>query len=156
MDTTSPHVKHSLLGRWQEHRSRRSTPFRVSRRTLLRSTTAISVVGVSGLLELLAHREAFAKGMDIHIEGVTREPDEADETPHRHTFSIHFRVTDVSPSAIVGDVKGRTHAVISTSSTKEEHHVHTIEGTGVSLEDVILSGTENNEPGEHAHEVSIE
>jgi hypothetical protein len=156
MDTTKPQTKHSLLGRWEGRRSGPSTPFRVSRRGLLRSTAGVSVVGVSGLLELLAHREAIAAGMNFHIEGVTREPDEPGETPHRHTFSVHFRVTSVSPSAIIGDVKGRTHAVISTSSTKEDQHFHLIEQAGVSLEEVILSGTENNEPGEHAHDVSIE
>jgi hypothetical protein len=65
-------------------------------------------------------------------------------------------VTSISPSAIIGDVSRRTQMVISTSSTQEEQHFHLIEQTGVALEDVILSGTENNEPGEHAHEVSIE
>jgi len=51
------------------------------------------VVGVGGLLELLAYREAIAAGMNLHIEGVTREPDEADETPHRHTSKTVYRWT---------------------------------------------------------------
>jgi hypothetical protein len=46
--------------------------------------------------------------------------------------------------------------VISTSSVKEDQHFHVIEGTDVELEALILSGTENNEPDEHSHMVSIE
>jgi hypothetical protein len=61
-----------------------------------------------------------------------------------------------TPSAIIGDVSGRTQSVISTGSVKEDQHFHLIEATGVALEDLILSGTENNEPGEHSHLVSIE
>src|SRR6266540_1436109 len=131
----------------------------ISRRALLRygsGTAVVAGVGLAGLLELLEHREAIAAGTVIPIVGVTREPDDLEETPHRHTFSVRFRVTGVSPSAIIGDVSGRTEAVISTGSVREDKHFHLIEATDVELEDLILSGTENNEPGEHSHLVSIE
>jgi len=111
---------------------------------------------MAGLLELLENREAIAQGMVIQIVGVTREPNFPDETPHRHTFSARFRPTRITPSAIVGDVTGRTQAVISTGTAKEDQHFHDIEGTGVVLDVLILSGTENNVPGEHKHQVSIE
>jgi hypothetical protein len=65
----------------------------------------------------------------IPIVGVTREPDEVEETPHRHMFSVRFRVTSVSPAAIIGDVSGRTEAVISTSAVKDDQHFHLIEAT---------------------------
>jgi hypothetical protein len=132
---------------------------RISRRALFRygsGTVLVAGVGVAGLLELVGNREAIAAGTVIQIQGMTREPDEADETPHRHTFSARFVVTSVSPSAIIGDVSGRTQAVISTGSEKEDQHFHVIEGTDVELEDLLLSGTENNEPDEHSHLVSIE
>jgi hypothetical protein len=92
----------------------------------------------------------------IQIVGITREPDEDEETPHRHTFSARFVVTSVDPSAIVGNVSGRTERVISTGSVKEDQHFHDIEGTDVDLETLISSGTENNEPDEHSHLLSIE
>lgn len=132
---------------------------RISRRALLgygSGTAVVAGVGLAGLLELLEHREAIAAGLVIPIVGVTREPDEAEETPHRHTFSIRFRVTGVSPSAIVGDVSGRTAAVLSTGSVEEEQHFHLIQATGVELEALISSGPENNEPNEHSHLVSLE
>ena len=140
-----------------------ATERRISRRALFRygsGTVVVAGVGLAGLLELIEHREAIAAGAIaagtvIAIHGITREPDEADETPHRHTFSARFVVTSVSPS-IIGDVSGRTALVISTGPEKEDQHFHLIEGTGVPLEDLILSGTENNEPGEHSHFVSIE
>jgi hypothetical protein len=138
---------------------RPTTGSRISRRALFRygsGTVVVAGVGLAGLLELLENREAIAAGTVIPIQGMTREPDEADETPHRHTFSARFVVTSVSPSAIMGDVSGRTQAVISTGSVKEDQHFHVIEGTDVELEDLILSGTENNEPDEHSHLVSIE
>lgn len=131
----------------------------ISRRALLRcgsGTAVVAGVGLAGLMELLEHREALAAGTVIPIVGITREPDEEEETPHRHTFSARFQVTSVSPSAIIGDVSGRTAAVISTGSEKEDQHFHLIEGTDVDLEALILSGTENNEPGEHSHLVSLE
>jgi hypothetical protein len=131
----------------------------ISRRALLgygSGTVVVAGAGLAGLLELLVHREAIAAGTVIPIVGMTREPDEADETPHRHTFSVRFRVTSVSPSAIIGDVSGRTESVISTGSVNEDQHFHLIEGTDVTLEALILSGTENNEPDEHSHLVSIE
>lgn len=37
-----------------------------------------------------------------------------------------------------------------------EHHFHIIEATEIALEELIFSGPENNEPGEHRHLVSIE
>jgi len=132
---------------------------RMSRRELLRhtsSTAVVTAIGMAGLLELLENREAIAQGMVIQIVGVTREPNFPDETPHRHTFSARFRPTRITPSAIVGDVTGRTQAVISTGTAKEDQHFHDIEGTGVVLDALILSGTENNVPGEHKHQVSIE
>src|SRR6476469_7938823 len=54
---------------------------RISRRRLFRSlagNTVVSAIGVGGLLELLASREALAAGMQITIDGVTREPNQAD------------------------------------------------------------------------------
>ena len=132
---------------------------RISRRALLGYSpgiAAVAGVGLAGLLELLEHREAIAAGTVIPLVGITREPDEEEETPHRHPFSARFRVTSVSPLAIIGDLSGRTAAVISTGSEHEEQHFHLIEGTDVALEDLIFSGPENNEPGEHAHQVSIE
>ena len=56
----------------------------------------------------------------------------------------------------MGTVVGRTEAVISTSSVKEEQHSHLIQLESISLEQVILSGPENSESGEHTHELSIE
>jgi hypothetical protein len=154
------HHAEQLLSKFAgEDPGRPATGSRISRRALLRygsGTAVVAGVGLAGLLELLEHREAIAAGTVIPIVGVTREPDEAEETPHRHTFSVRFRVTSVSPSAIIGDVSGRTEAVISTGSVKEDQHFHLIEGTDVELEALILSGTENNEPDEHSHLVSIE
>src|SRR5215813_6830281 len=145
---------------WQEYRSRGATRFQISRRALLRSSAGgavVSAVGIGGLLELLANREAIAAGMVIPIVGVTREPFMTpEETPHRHTFSVRFRVIDVSETAIMGTVVGRTQAVISTSAVKEDQHFHLIPSQSVSLEQLVLSGPENNEAGEHMHELSIE
>ena len=132
---------------------------RMSRRELLRycsRTAVVTAIGMAGLLDLLANREAIAQGMVIALLGVTREPNFPDETPHRHTFSARFRPTKITPSAIVGDVSGRTQAVISTGTEKEDQHFHSIQGTGVMLDALILSGTENDVPGEHKHQVSIE
>ena len=132
---------------------------RMSRRELLRytsSTAVVTAIGMAGLLELLENREAIAQGMVIELVGVTREPNFPEETPHRHTFSARFHPTRIAPSAIVGDVTGRTQAVISTGTAKEDQHFHDIEGTGVVLDALILSGTENNVSGEHKHLVSIE
>jgi hypothetical protein len=132
--------------------------FRISRRALLRSSAGnavVSVVGIGGLMELLANREAIAAGNVIALVGVTREPTSA-EVPHRHTFSVRFVVTQVSPSSIIGNVSGRTEATISTSSQKEEQHFHLIQMTGVPLQMAILSGPEDNEQGGHMHFVSIE
>jgi len=131
----------------------------MSRRALFRygsGTVVVAGVGLAGLLELLEHREAIAGGTTFQLLGITHEPDEPEETPHRHTFSVRFRVPRVSPSAIIGDVSGRTQAVISTGDEKEDQHFHLIEGTDVALEGLILSGTEDNEPGEHSHLVSIQ
>jgi hypothetical protein len=137
-----------------------ATGSRMSRRELFRytssSTAVITAIGTAGLLELLENREAIAQGMVIQIVGVTREPNLPEETPHRHTFSARFEPTRITPSTIVGDVTGRTQAVISTGTVKEDQHFHDIEGTGVVLDALILSGTENNVPGEHKHLVSIE
>jgi hypothetical protein len=65
-------------------------------------------------------------------------------------------VTSISPTAIMGDVSGRTSRVISTGTEREDQHFHLIRGTNVALEALILSGTEDNEPGEHSHLVSLE
>jgi hypothetical protein len=159
MNSRNSRTKQLLSELWEEYHSRGATGSRISRRALLRygsGTAVVAGVGLAGLLELLEHREAIAAGTVIPIVGITREPDEAEETPHRHTFSARFVVTSVSPSAIIGDVSGRTQAVISTGSVQEDQHFHVIEGTDVELEALILSGTENNEPGEHSHLVSIE
>src|SRR5262249_8997785 len=132
----------------------------VSRRRLLMSaggSGGVTAVGIGGLLELLANREAIAARMVIAIVGVTREPfDAPGETPHRHTFAAHFQVTDVSPAAIMGTIVGRTDAVISTSAVKEDQHFHLIPMQSVSLEQLIFSGPENNESGEHTHKLTIE
>ena len=132
-----------------------ATGSRMSRRELLRyssRTAVVTAIGMAGLLDLLANREAIAQGMVIQLVGMTREPNFPAETPHRHTFSARFRPTK---SPIVGDVSGRTQAVISTGTEKEDQHFHVIQATGVELESLVLSGTENNEPGEHSHLVSI-
>ena len=160
MKSRDSHVKQALSSLWEEYRSRGATSRGISRRALLRSTAGgavISAVGIGGLLELLATREAIAAGMVFPIVGVTREPFMApDETPHRHTFSVRFQVIDVSDTAIMGIVGGRTQAVVSTSSVDEEQHFHLIPSQTVSLEELVLSGPENNESGEHTHELSIE
>ena len=149
-----------LSALWERYRSRGKTSSRISRRAFLRSGTgiaALSVVGIDGLLDLLANPEALAAGTVIPIVGVTREPFmEPDETPHRHTFSARFHVTDVSAAGIMGIIVGRTEAVISTSDVAEEQHFHLIPSQSISLEQVLLSGPENGESGEHTHEVSIE
>src|SRR5262245_24619254 len=136
-----------------------ATGCRMSRRDLLRyssRTAVVTAIGMAGLLELLANREAIAQHTVIQLLGVTHEPNFPDETPHRHTFSARFRPTKITPVTIVGDVSGRTQAVISTGSEKEDQHFHTIQGTGVILNTLILSGTENDVPNEHSHQVSIE
>jgi len=160
MNSSNGGTKQLLSELWEGYGSRGATRFQISRRALLRSSAGgvmVSAVGIGGLLELLANREAIAAGMVIPIVGVTREPFMApDETPHRHTFSVRFRVTDVSDTAIMGTAVGRTHAVISTSAVKEEQHFHLIPSQSVSLEQLILTGPEDNESGEHSHQVSIE
>jgi len=160
MNSSNGGTKQLLSELSEGYGSRGATRFQISRRALLRSSAGgvmVSAVGIGGLLELLANREAIAAGMVIPIVGVTREPFMApDETPHRHTFSVRFRVTDVSATAIMGTVVGRTHAVISTSAVKEEQHFHLIPSQSVSLEQLILTGPEDNESGEHSHQVSIE
>ena len=160
MNHSNSRTNQLLSELWEEYCSRGATAFQISRRALLRSSAGgavVSAVGIGGLLELLANREAIAAGMVIPIVGVTREPFMApDETPHRHTFSVRFRVTDVSETAVMGTVVGRTQAVISTSAIKEDQHFHIIPSQSVSLEQLILSGPENNEAGEHMHELSIE
>src|SRR5215475_1280468 len=160
MNSRNSHTKQLLSARWEEYRSRGATGVRMSRRALLRASAGsavVSAVGIGGLLELLTNREAIAAGKVIAIVGVTREPFMApDETPHRHTFSVHFQVTHVSATAIMGNVVGHTEAVISTSPVEEEQHFHLISMQNVSLEAVILSGPENNESGEHTHQLSIE
>jgi hypothetical protein len=149
-----------LSALWAQYRTRIATGPQIGRRALLRSGTgiaAVSVVGMGGLLELLTNREALAAGMVIPLVGVTGEPFmDPDETPHRHTFSARFQVTDVSPTAIMGTISGRTARVIATGSEKEDQHFHIIQAQDVSLEQLILSGPEDNEEGEHAHQVSIE
>ena len=144
---------------WERYGNRAATGSGIGRRTLLRSGTgvaAVSAVGMSGLLELLANREAIATGTVISIVGLTREPFmDPDETPHRHGFSARFHVTDVSPTAIMGTITGRTSYVISTGSETEEQHFHLIPTQSISLEQLVLTGPENNEAGVHAHEVSI-
>jgi len=149
-----------LSALWAQYRTPVATGPQIGRRTLLRSGTgiaAVSAVGMSGLLELLSNREALAAGMVIPLVGVTREPFmDPEETPHRHTFSARFRVTDVSETAIMGTISGRTERVISTGSETEDQHFHIIPAQDVSLEELVLTGPENNEEGEHTHQVSIE
>src|SRR5436309_8208245 len=126
---------------WEQNPGRDATGARISRRKLLRSsagTAVVATVGMSGLLELLSNREAFAAGMVIVIVGVTREPNLSEETPHRHTFSVRFQITSISPapfpegSVIMGNVAGRTEAVISTGSVPEDQHWHLIQMANAS------------------------
>ena len=143
----------------EEYHGRAAEGRQVSRRQLLRSVagnTVVTAVGIGGLLELLASREAIAVGTQITFLGVTRERTPLSETPHRHRFSINFQVTGVSPSAITGDAVGRADTVISTSATREDQHFHVIRMSNVSLESLVLTGPEDNEPGGHMHLVSIE
>jgi len=143
----------------EEYLARAAEGRQVSRRQLLRSVagnTVVSAVGIGGLLELLANREALAAGTQISLLGVTRERTPLSETPHRHTFSASFQVTSVSPSAITGNVVGRADTVISTSAIKEEQHFHVFSLTNVSLEQLIFTGPEDNEAGGHVHQLSIE
>jgi hypothetical protein len=56
----------------------------------------------------------------------------------------------------MGTVVGRRGRMISTGSEREEQHFHLISMENVSLEQVLQTGPENNESGEHTHEVSIE
>jgi hypothetical protein len=160
MKSSDSRTRQLLSGLWGEDCSGGATRLQISRRGLLKSSAGgavISAVGIGGLLELLGNREAIAAGMVIAIGGVTREPFMApDETPHRHTFSVRFHVIDVSSTAIMGTVVGRTHAVISTSAVDEEQHFHLVPSQSVSLEQLIVSGPENDEEGEHTHELSIE
>jgi hypothetical protein len=160
MKSSESRTRQLLSGPWEEDCSGGVTRLEISRRGLLKSSAGgvvLSAVGIGGLLELLGNREAIAAGMVIAIGGVTREPFMApDETPHRHTFSVRFHVIDVSASAIMGTVVGRTHAVISTSAVGEEQHFHLIPSQSISLEQLIVSGPENDEEGEHTHELSIE
>ena len=82
MNSKNSHTKQRLLALWEEYRSRGATGSRISRRTLLRSSAGsavVAAVGIGGLLELLANREAIAAGTVIAIVGVTREPFEAEE-----------------------------------------------------------------------------
>jgi len=143
----------------KEYRSRLRKGRTISRRRLLGSipgNTVVAAVGIGGLLELLASREAIAAGTQITIDGVTREPDEAEETPHRHLFTVTFQVISVSPTAIMGSVYGRAGHVISTGTVREDEHFHVIIASSVSLEQLILSGPEDNQAGEHKHPISIE
>src|SRR5947208_2634251 len=100
-----------LLLELDERTRRRARKERgISRRRLLGSisgSTVVAAVGIGGLMELLATGEALAVGMQITIDGVTREPDQQEETPHRHLFTVTFQVTSVSPTAIMGNVNGR-------------------------------------------------
>ena len=158
MDSRNSQTVLSAL--WERYGSRVATGSRLGRRAFLRSGTGVAVVsavGISGLLELIGSRNAIAAGNVIPLVGVTREPFmDPEETPHRHTFSARFHVTDVSDTAIVGNLVGRTESVISTGSEREEQHFHLIRAQGVSLEQLVVSGPENDEEGEHAHQVSVE
>jgi hypothetical protein len=65
-------------------------------------------------------------------------------------------VIDVAPTGITGNVSGRTEAVISTGTKREDQHFHLIQKAPSFLEDLFLSGTENNGATGHQHLVSIE
>lgn len=148
-----------LLELEREYRSRLGKGRTMSRRRLLGSisgNTVVAAVGIGGLLELLASRDAIAAGTQITIDGVTREPDEEEETPHRHLFTVTFQVFSVSPTAIMGSVNGRAGHVISTGSVREDEHFHVISASSVSLEQLIVSGPEDNLTGHHKHPLSIE
>jgi hypothetical protein len=77
----------------------------------------VAGVGLARLLELIENREAISAGTVIPIHGITREADEADETPHRHTFSARFVVTSVSRSAIIHEVYFPAHRFDPRSHT---------------------------------------
>ena len=160
MKSSDSRMKQLVSGLWVEDCSHGVARLRISRRGLLKSSAGgavVSAVGVGGLLQLIGNREALAAGMVIPIGGVTREHFmDPEETPHRHTFSVRFHVLDVSATAIMGTVVGRTHAVISTGAEDEEQHFHLIPTQTVSLEQLIVSGPENDEEGEHTHQLSIE
>jgi len=148
-----------LLELEEEFPSPESTePRVVSRRELLRMSgknAVVTAIGVGGLLELLANREAVAAGFIVGIVGVTREPSEEEETPHRHTFAARFLVTSVSPDAVSGKVYGQTYATISTGSEREDRHFHYIPLQMTSLEALVNTGPENNKAGEHVHPVGL-
>src|SRR5437762_1744267 len=129
MNSTDTRIEELLAELREQYARRDADATRISRRKLLRSTmgnAVVAAVGLDMLVELLENREAFAAGQVIAISGVTREPDQSDETAHRHTFGVRFDVGSVSPSGISGMVSGRTEAVISTSSTREDQHYHII------------------------------
>jgi hypothetical protein len=159
MDPRDSRTEELLAELEEEFFDRQAKGRRISRRELLRSsagTAVVSTIGVGGLLELLANREAVAAGLVIGLIGVTREPNETDETPHRHGFVASFIARTVSPGGITGSVSGRTVTVISTGSNREDQHVHLIRMPSVSLQAVIDSGPENGMTGGHVHGVSIE
>lgn len=152
-------LKQLLLELDERTRRRAGKERGISRRRLLSSIsggTVVAAVGIGGLMELLASGEALAVGMQITIDGVTREPDKEEETPHRHLFTVTFQVTGINPDEITGNVNGRADHVISTGSRKEDQHFHVIQSSGVTLEQLVLSGPEDNNPGGHHHPVSIE
>jgi hypothetical protein len=158
LDTRDSRTEEILAELEEEFFDRQAKGRRISRRELIRfgsGTAVVSAIGVGGLMELLASREAFAAGLVIGLVGVTREPDEEEETPHRHGFVATFVASSVTPDQISGRVSGRTVTTISTSSQREEAHFHIIQGS-TSLENLLLSGPENNMNGEHRHPVSIE
>jgi hypothetical protein len=56
----------------------------------------------------------------------------------------------------MGNALGRAGHVISTSSVREDDHFHVIQMSGITIEQLILTGPEDNEAGGHMHAVSIE
>src|SRR5438552_14435129 len=65
-----------LLELEEEYLKRAPKGRRIGRRQLFRSlagNTVVTAIGLGGLLELLASREALAVGMQIEFNGVTRE-----------------------------------------------------------------------------------
>jgi hypothetical protein len=118
----------------------------ISRRDLLKSaggTTVVSAVGISGLLSLLANRQAVAAGHVIAIVGMTGEFGQrqsgAQNPAHRHTFAANFTLKSINPDTgvLLGDIFGTTGQVVSTGHDQEDFHVHPIQMSNVIIEQTI-------------------
>jgi hypothetical protein len=131
----------------------------ISRRKLLKSgagTAVVSALGAGGLLELLANRKAVAAGTVIAVVGVTGETGDrgkASGEAHRHTFSASFIVKALNrhTGRILGDIIGRTGAVLSTGDGQEDFHIHNIRMMNVTIDEEILTLVAD----QHRHLLSV-